>query len=149
MSPGAPSLNARGFFFDLNGAKDDLDSRSGSPATSAGSGSATGKGKTPREWWEGDAKHTAVGNKSSHQNEKRPVMNAIAEQLIPTTFELTLPPEHLPSSPLCPKNPKHRSGGNGICPFHGRKKEAGLKVVRRVNTGTTSMSNTTNGTEAN
>lgn len=29
-------------------------------------------------------------------------------------------PEHLPSSPLCPKNPKHKSGGTGICVYHGR-----------------------------
>jgi hypothetical protein len=30
-------------------------------------------------------------------------------------------PEHLPNSPLCPLNPKHKSGGKGICPMHGRK----------------------------
>ncbi|MCJ1341348.1 hypothetical protein MMC09_006644 [Bachmanniomyces sp. S44760] len=29
-------------------------------------------------------------------------------------------PEHLPSSPLCPKNRRHPSGGKGICPSHGR-----------------------------
>jgi hypothetical protein len=29
-------------------------------------------------------------------------------------------PEHLPSSPLCPLNPKHRDGGKGICVYHGR-----------------------------
>lgn len=29
-------------------------------------------------------------------------------------------PEHLPGSPLCPLNPKHRSGGKGICVYHGR-----------------------------
>jgi hypothetical protein len=28
-------------------------------------------------------------------------------------------PEHLPSSPLCPRNPKHRSQGKGACMFHG------------------------------
>ena len=28
-------------------------------------------------------------------------------------------PEHLPSSPLCPRHPKHKSGGTGICPYHG------------------------------
>ncbi|KAL8710622.1 MAG: hypothetical protein Q9220_004846 [cf. Caloplaca sp. 1 TL-2023] len=28
-------------------------------------------------------------------------------------FELNVP-EHLPSSPLCPRNPKHRSGGKGV-----------------------------------
>ena len=37
-------------------------------------------------------------------------------------FELNVP-EHLPSSPLCPKHAKHRSGGKGICVFHGRNRE--------------------------
>ena len=36
-------------------------------------------------------------------------------------FEFHLP-EHLPSSPLCPKNPKHSSGGKGNCVFHGRNR---------------------------
>jgi hypothetical protein len=34
-------------------------------------------------------------------------------------------PDHLPSSPLCPANPKHISGGTGICVYHGR----GTKVA--------------------
>lgn len=29
-------------------------------------------------------------------------------------------PEHLPNSPLCPRHPKHRSGGKGVCPYHGK-----------------------------
>lgn len=29
-------------------------------------------------------------------------------------------PDHLPSSPLCPKHPKHKSGGKGVCVTHGR-----------------------------
>lgn len=29
-------------------------------------------------------------------------------------------PEHLPNSPLCPRHPKHMSGGTGECPYHGR-----------------------------
>ena len=37
------------------------------------------------------------------------------------TFELNIP-EHLPSSPICPKYPKHPSGGTGICPYHGRQR---------------------------
>jgi hypothetical protein len=31
-------------------------------------------------------------------------------------------PDHLPSSPLCPANPKHTSGGTGVCVYHGRAK---------------------------
>lgn len=34
-------------------------------------------------------------------------------------------PEHLPSSPLCPMHPKHKSGGKGICPYHGRRRDDG------------------------
>lgn len=30
------------------------------------------------------------------------------------SFALTVP-EHLPTSPLCPANPKHVSGGHGVC----------------------------------
>ena len=28
-------------------------------------------------------------------------------------------PDHLPTSPLCPRNPKHKSKGRGSCPVHG------------------------------
>ncbi|KAL8696590.1 MAG: hypothetical protein Q9201_007586 [Fulgogasparrea decipioides] len=38
-------------------------------------------------------------------------------------FELNVP-EHLPSSPLCPRHPKHKSGGKGVCVYHGRNKTA-------------------------
>ncbi len=35
-------------------------------------------------------------------------------------FELKVP-EHLPSSPMCPRHPKnHLTGGRGICVYHGR-----------------------------
>jgi len=43
-------------------------------------------------------------------------------------FELNVP-DHLPSSPLCPLNPKHRSGGTAICPLHGRKRKKGPVVA--------------------
>lgn len=36
-------------------------------------------------------------------------------------FELNVP-DHLPNSPLCPKNPKHSSGGKGVCIYHVRNK---------------------------
>lgn len=37
-------------------------------------------------------------------------------------FEFQVP-EHLPSSPMCPANPKHVSGGMGLCVYHGRQKD--------------------------
>ncbi|KAI8953706.1 hypothetical protein F4801DRAFT_576322 [Xylaria longipes] len=33
-------------------------------------------------------------------------------------------PEHLPSSPMCPANKRHKSGGTGVCVYHGRAKGA-------------------------
>ncbi|MCJ1297859.1 accessory factor associated with RNA polymerase II [Hypocenomyce scalaris] len=36
-------------------------------------------------------------------------------------FQLQVP-EHLPNSPLCPRHPKHKSGGTGICVYHGRRR---------------------------
>ncbi|KAI0404602.1 hypothetical protein F4802DRAFT_598026 [Xylaria palmicola] len=35
------------------------------------------------------------------------------------TFKFDLP-EHLPSSPMCPANKRHKSGGTGVCVYHGR-----------------------------
>lgn len=73
----------------------------------------TSKPSTPnggivsRQWWDGD-EDTIVS-----RAERRPITRG--------SFVLDIP-EHLPSSPLCPMHPKHKSGGKGICPFHGRKK---------------------------
>ncbi|KAH9845125.1 hypothetical protein Tdes44962_MAKER06844 [Teratosphaeria destructans] len=36
-------------------------------------------------------------------------------------FELNVP-DHLPNSPLCPLDPRHKSGGKALCPLHGRKR---------------------------
>ncbi|KAE8450547.1 hypothetical protein EG329_006278 [Mollisiaceae sp. DMI_Dod_QoI] len=142
MSPGTPTCGARGLFFDLSAANDS-NSRAGSPTTSASSRSVTGRPRNPPlEWWEADSKHTMQGNKSSHQEKHQ------TRIFTPSAFELNLPPEHLPSSPLCPKNPMHPSGGTGICPFHGRRKSVGLKVIERASTGNTFGSGTT-GTPGN
>ncbi|OTB08188.1 hypothetical protein M426DRAFT_317290 [Hypoxylon sp. CI-4A] len=40
------------------------------------------------------------------------------------TFQFDMP-EHLPSSPMCPANKKHKSGGTGVCVYHGRRKRSG------------------------
>ncbi|MCJ1450978.1 hypothetical protein MMC28_001312 [Mycoblastus sanguinarius] len=33
---------------------------------------------------------------------------------------VTSAPDHLPNSPLCPRHPKHKSGGTGVCIYHGK-----------------------------
>ncbi|KAM0563346.1 hypothetical protein ACHAPJ_001064 [Fusarium lateritium] len=59
------------------------------------------------EWWE--------------KMPKQPVRRNPFEE--PTPFEFQVP-EHLPSSPMCPANKKHVSGGTGVCVYHGRRKGA-------------------------
>ncbi|KAI9158281.1 hypothetical protein HJFPF1_06273 [Paramyrothecium foliicola] len=59
----------------------------------------------PREWWE------HVPSRPVHRD---PVVSAKG-------FEFDIP-EHLPSSPLCPANVKHYSGGTGLCVYHGRRR---------------------------
>ncbi|KAI1095793.1 hypothetical protein F5B19DRAFT_267691 [Rostrohypoxylon terebratum] len=44
--------------------------------------------------------------------------------MTPSSFEFDLP-EHLPSSPMCPTNKRHKSGGTGVCVYHGRRKRSG------------------------
>lgn len=54
----------------------------------------------------------------------------------PKSFEFDLP-EHLPNSPMCPANKKHKSGGTGVCVYHGRRKrssEADVEVGCHGNT---------------
>lgn len=41
-------------------------------------------------------------------------------------FELNVP-EHLIGSPLCPRSPMHKSGGKGVCVYHGRNKSFSLE----------------------
>ncbi|RYO77173.1 hypothetical protein DL766_000826 [Monosporascus sp. MC13-8B] len=45
------------------------------------------------------------------------------EDVAPSAFRFDLP-EHLPSSPMCPANKKHKSGGTGVCVYHGRRKRS-------------------------
>ena len=51
----------------------------------------------------------------------RAKINAIGadEALTREQFVLSVP-EHLPSSPMCPKHPKNKSKGKGVCVYHGR-----------------------------
>ena len=43
----------------------------------------------------------------------------IEEGMTREEFVLSVP-EHLPNSPMCPRHPKHKSGGKGVCIYHGR-----------------------------
>ncbi len=83
--------NTRGFFFDYN-----------APAIEAFPERPIDSKRRDSDWY-------------------RAKMNAIeAETTALEQLALSVP-EHLPNSPLCPRHPRHKSGGTGECPFHGRK----------------------------
>jgi hypothetical protein len=125
---------ARGFFFDLTppaeGPSTPSTIRRDPADLSHSSSSKTSKslrslnspgGGGNREWWDDS------GNDRIIRGGRKPVTRA--------SFVLDVP-EHLPSSPLCPMHPKHKSEGKGICPLHGRKKSEDCegKAVMRTRT---------------
>ncbi|KAI0965150.1 hypothetical protein F4678DRAFT_453609 [Xylaria arbuscula] len=60
------------------------------------------KDNSCKEWWEVSV----------------PATYAAVDQ---RTFKFDMP-EHLPTSPMCPTNKRHKSGGTGVCVYHGRAK---------------------------
>lgn len=58
-----------------------------------------------REWWE--------------QQPSKPPRREDASLIAKFEFDI---PEHLPTSPMCPANVKHKSVGTGMCVYHGRRK---------------------------
>ena len=60
-----------------------------------------------------------VGNVSDTEWYRRTLDTIDAECHSPEEFAASVP-EHLPNSPLCPRHPKHRSRGKGVCPYHGK-----------------------------
>ncbi|KAI1503847.1 hypothetical protein F5X99DRAFT_424845 [Biscogniauxia marginata] len=73
-----------------------------------------------KEWWEvpPPPPHTVASQPSSSSSYEAGAVAAAA-----TSFEFDVP-EHLPSSPMCPANKRHRSGGTGVCVYHGRRKRS-------------------------
>lgn len=53
----------------------------------------------------------------------------------PQSEYMTFIPDHLAGSPLCPRSPKHVSGGSGFCPMHGRNDESGTSTPLVVTAG--------------
>ncbi|KAI1265578.1 hypothetical protein F5Y18DRAFT_435540 [Xylariaceae sp. FL1019] len=88
-----------------------LTSTSGSDwANRSASGQSSGRSNTQRkQWWDVPVPIPA-------EFEDKRVRHA--EQ---RGFEFDIA-EHLPTSPMCPANKRHVSGGTGVCVFHGRRK---------------------------
>ncbi|MCJ1415923.1 accessory factor associated with RNA polymerase II [Xylographa parallela] len=103
----------RGFFFDFCPPGEDEHAESPSWQASSYSGKSS--------------KTSERGSGSSdHGNERdwfRVRVKTFSNQ---NTFEFDVP-DHLPNSPLCARNPKHSSGGKGICPYHGRARTSSMQ----------------------
>lgn len=95
--PTIPSIrNTRGFFFDYNAPPEP-----NFPTRLAESDAPVERPRKDSDWYR--VKMHAIDTE-----------DVIREQLA------TNVPEHLPNSPLCPRHAKHKSGGTGECPYHGR-----------------------------
>jgi parafibromin len=136
MSESTPTSQGRGFFFDFSPPTNESEPEGQSPLKSANTtaGSYTllrsrTEQRTAREWWEAAKKHRGIGNKSTIKSPS----STLKDEIKISPFELNLP-EHLTNSPLCPKNPRHTSGGTGVCVYHGRRRSVGLKQLKRNST---------------
>jgi parafibromin len=140
MSESASTSQGRGFFFDFSPPANESEVEGQSPLKSAGTSAGShsllrsrAEQRKAREWREAAKKHRETGSKMTG----KPPRSLLKEQTESSAFELNLPPEHLTNSPLCPKNPLHPSGGNGVCIYHGRRRSVGLKQLKRVSTDRT------------
>lgn len=67
----------------------------------------------PREWWD------QIPQRGGRRDLLNPNTNSA------TRFEFDVP-EHLPRSPMCPANKRHKSGGAGVCVYHGRRRAGSI-----------------------
>ena len=129
-----------GFFFDLKLGKDNSISNTEAISANKISGpkldvqDESGGRQSPIDCWEASGTQPKPSNSISTISVLKPATK-VPEQGSP--FELKLL-EHLPDSPLCPGNPLQKSGGLGICVYHGRK-SVGLKRLRIANSEDTGM----------
>ena len=130
-SPGGKAV--RGFFFDYSApALPERPPLSAAHApnvnVSVGGGSGGGAAGGPQQQRRRDSDWYRVKMNAIIDAEDDTVMSR--EELAVSV------PEHLPNSPLCPRHPKHKSGGRGECPFHGRNPTALLaKGMRKEGQG--------------
>ncbi|KAI8624543.1 hypothetical protein F5Y19DRAFT_480564 [Xylariaceae sp. FL1651] len=72
-----------------------------------------------KEWWEVEVPVPSSYETAENRHQMLKTMAANTQR----TFEFNIP-EHLPTSPMCPANKRHKSGGTGVCVYHGRAKRS-------------------------
>lgn len=71
----------------------------------------------PREWWD----------QIPQRGGRRDLLDASSSSAGRFEFDV---PEHLPRSPMCPANKRHKSGGAGVCVYHGRRRAGSILEAR-------------------
>jgi hypothetical protein len=77
--------------------------------------------QTPYSQRYGDARRAKMSLAQSYLEESLRDDAVDGDESHMAAFEFNVP-DHLPNSPLCPLNEKHKSGGKALCPIHRRKK---------------------------
>ncbi|KAL5316559.1 hypothetical protein ACEPPN_015608 [Leptodophora sp. 'Broadleaf-Isolate-01'] len=101
MFPGTPDVQARGFFFDLNPAKEGSISTSSTISNAAAKNRSNGQSPSV-EWWEADTQHASTGNKTA-----RPLNVDATPDTIRAESART--PTEQPAVPKEPEVPKRRN----------------------------------------
>ena len=104
INEGPNSVKPRGFFFDYSAPDAE--------------NSARNRGVREREAFNGTTRHGSVSDMDWY----RVKLDAIESDGDARELFVSSIPDHLPNSPLCPRNVKHKSAGLGICPIHGKNK---------------------------
>ncbi|PTB62922.1 hypothetical protein BBK36DRAFT_1128381, partial [Trichoderma citrinoviride] len=103
----------RAFFTSMTPplAEGETNTKPAPPARSTKRYSVHGRTMTsqPREWWE----------QMPQRPGRRDLSGATGNAANKFEFDVL---EHLPGSPLCPADKRHKSGGTGVCVYHGRRK---------------------------
>ena len=102
----------RGFFFDYRAAHDGETPSSLDPLTFKQRHSSGPERNPPEtEWYQAKLDAIDAGEETAREE-----------------FALSVP-EHLPNSPMCPRHAKHKSGGKGVCVYHGRNDSRSPTVI--------------------
>ena len=91
----------RGFFFDLDAAREGEDQR-------------------PRSAGDVQSKIAPADAYKDADSDTNWFRVSVGFETVQDEFQLDVP-DHLPNSPLCPLHPKNKSGGTDICVYHGRR----------------------------
>lgn len=130
-----PGQTRKGFFFDYVAPSDPASSTAENPTGEGAAGPSSPRNRPARgrtiggsDWFETqlagvDAVDDTANSGSRTVAGLAKPTKAHEEQMADMNV-----PEHLPSSPLCPRHEKHKSGGKGVCWMHGRNIDAGKKA---------------------